>query len=60
MLDLKAIHRGLLGNDRLQQNAKRGDVPLAVAERVEQAATRLFGIDLEGLAKRAAGRQHMK
>ena len=60
MLDLEAVHGGLLGNDRLQQDAKGGNVPLAVAERIKQPAPRMLGIDLEGLVERDARRQHAK
>ena len=51
MLDLEAVHGRSLGNDRLKQDAKRRNVPLAVAQRVKQAAARLFGIDLERLVE---------
>lgn len=58
MLDLETVHRGALGNDRLKQDTKRGNVPLAVAQRVQHAAARLFGIDLERVVKGPARRQH--
>lgn len=60
MLDLEAVHGGLLGNDRLQQQAKGRNIPLAVAERVEQRALGLRGVDFECLVEGAAGGQHAK
>lgn len=58
MLDLETVHGGLLGNDRLQQQTKCGNVPLTVAEGVEQRALRLRGVDFKRLVEGAAGRQH--
>ncbi len=58
MIDLEAVHGGLLGDDRLHEHAQGGDVPLAVAEPVEQAADRVLGIDLERRIEGATGREH--
>jgi hypothetical protein len=58
VIDLKAIHCGMLGNDRLEQQSQRRNVPLAFPKRKEQPPPRVFRIDLEGLIKGSAGRQH--
>ncbi len=60
MVDLEVIHGGAVGKDGLQQQPQRRDVPLAIAQVVEQAALGLAGNDLEGLVERTAGRQHAK
>ena len=60
MLDLEAVHGGFLGDDRLEQEAKRRNIPLAVAQIVKQAVPHLLGIDFERLVEGAAGRQDVK
>lgn len=56
MLDFEVIHCRLLGNDRLQQNTQIGNVPLAIAKRVEQTTARLLGLDVEcGIEGAACG-----
>ncbi len=58
MVDFEAVHGGVLGDDGLHQHAQRRDIPLPVAQAVEQGADGLFGVDCEGLVERAAGGQH--
>jgi hypothetical protein len=58
--DLEPVHRRLLGDDRLQQEAQGRDVPLAVAQAVEQPPLGLARIDLEGLVERSARGQHVE
>jgi hypothetical protein len=45
VLDLVALDRGAPGDDRLEQVAQVGDVPLPVAELVEVAAEGLVAAD---------------
>ncbi|MCQ1574320.1 hypothetical protein NFO65_26700 [Neorhizobium galegae] len=54
MLDLKAVHRRLGGDDGFEQRAQGGDVLLPVAEQIQQAPPRLRLIDVESLVERAA------
>lgn len=60
MLDLKAVHRRLSGNDGFEQCAQGGDVPLPVAEQIQQAPARLRLVDLESLVERAARCHNVK
>jgi hypothetical protein len=57
VLDLEAVHRRVLGDDGLEQDPKGGDVPLPVAQVVQQAAHGVLRIDLEDLVEGPAGRQ---
>ena len=58
MLDLIALHHAVLGNDLFQEHAELRDVPLAVAQRIEQPTLGVLGADLEGQIERAAGGDH--
>ena len=60
MADFEVVHRGVLGDDGLQQQPQGRDVPLAVAQVVKQAAVGVLRIDLEDLVERAAGDDHPK
>jgi hypothetical protein len=55
VLDLVAVHDKLLRQDFFQQHPQRGDVPLAVAQRVQQPALRILRVGAEGVVERAAG-----
>ena len=56
LLDLIRLHHRVLGHDLFQKQTERGDVPLAVPERVEPPSLGVLSIDLEGQIKRAARR----
>ncbi len=60
VLDLEIVHRDAVGDDRLEQVAQRRYVPLAVAEREQQAAVRVGRLHLEGLVEGAARREHVE
>jgi hypothetical protein len=57
VLDLEAVHRRVFRDDGLEQDPKGGDVPLPVAQVVEQAAHGVLRIDLKDLVEGTAGRQ---
>ena len=58
VLDLIAFHHAVLGNDLFQEHAELRDVPLAVAQRVEQPALGVLGADPEGQVEGTAGGDH--
>jgi hypothetical protein len=58
MLDLVTFHHALLGHDLLQKEMQLGNVPLAVAQCVEQPAQGVGRADPEGRTEGAAGREH--
>ena len=58
VLHLEAVHRLVLGDDRLDQQPQRRDIPLAVAELEERPATRLRRILLEIFVEAAARGKH--
>ena len=41
MFDFVSLDRAMLGNDLFQKPSKRGDIPLALGQLVEQAALSL-------------------
>src|SRR5438105_2608359 len=55
VLELEVVEDGALGDDVLQQGPQVGDVPLAVAQLVDQAALGLPGRDVERLVEGAVG-----
>ena len=58
MLDFVSLDRATLGNDLFQKPSKRGDIPLALGQLVEQAALSLGRLCPERLVERAACREH--
>jgi hypothetical protein len=55
VLDLIVVEGGLLGKDGLQQLAQPGDIPLLVAQVVDQLPDGLLGLSLEDSIEGAAG-----
>ena len=55
VLQLKVVEDGTLGDDVFEQSPQVGNVPLAVAQLVNEPVHRLFGGDLKGLIERAVG-----
>ena len=55
VLQLKVVEDGALGNDVFEQRPQVGDVPLAVAQLVNQAVLGFFGGDVKGLIESAVG-----
>jgi hypothetical protein len=58
VLDLEIVHRAMLGNDGLDQQAQGRHVPLAVAELEEPASASARRILFEMLVEAAAGGEH--
>lgn len=58
MLHLIVFHHALLGYDFFQQQSKPWNVPLAIAQLVEQPALGVLGADLENRIERAARGDH--
>ena len=58
MLDLERVHGGALRDDFLQKDAKRWNVPLTVAERVERPAQNILAADPERQVVGAADGEH--
>ncbi len=58
MIHFEAVHGGVFGDDRLKQEPKRRDVPLAVAQGIEQAAQGVLRIDLKYFVEGSTGRQN--
>ena len=56
VLELEVVEDGALGDDVLEQGPQVGDVPLAVAQLVDEAALGLRGRDVERLVEGAVGR----
>ncbi len=56
VLELEVVEHGALGDDVLEQGPQVGDVPLAVAQLVDEAALGLSGRDVERLVEGAVGR----
>jgi hypothetical protein len=52
MLDLEPFNRGAVRNDAFEQGAKRGNVPLAVAEIVDEASLGLAAAGAKRLVER--------
>ena len=55
VLELEVVEDGALGDDVLEQGPQVGDVPLAVAQLVDEAALGLLGRDVERLVEGAVG-----
>ena len=55
VLELEVVEDGALGDDVLEQGPQVGDVPLAVAQLVDEAALGLRGRDVERLVEGAVG-----
>ena len=55
VLQLEVVEDGALGDDVLEQGPQGGDVPLAVAQLVDEAVLGLLGGDVEGLVEGAVG-----
>ena len=55
VLELKVVEDGTLGDNVFEQRPQVGDVPLAVAQLVNQAVLGLFGRDVKGLIEGAVG-----
>ncbi len=55
VLELEVVEDGALGDDVLEQGPQVGDVPLAVAQLVDEAALGLPGRDVERLVEGAVG-----
>ena len=60
MFELEVLENRALGDDVLQQSAKIGDVPLAVAQLLDQMVLGFLGRNLEGLVESTVGRVHAK
>ena len=60
MLDLEAFDRGAMRDDAFQQGAQRRNIPLPVAQIVDQAALGLVRAGAEGLVKGAVGRRDVQ
>src|SRR5580700_5843006 len=58
MLDLERVHGGALRDDFLQKDAKSGNLPLAVAERIERPAQDVLTVDPERQIVGAADGEH--
>ena len=58
MFDLIIIERGGLRKDFRQEPPELGDVPLAVTKIVDKTADGFGWLNLKGLIKVAAGREH--
>ena len=56
VLELEVVEDGARGNDILEQCPQVGDIPLTVAQFVDEAALRLPGRDVKRLVERAVGR----
>ena len=54
--DLEVAERAVLGEDVLEERPQLGDIPLAVAQLVDEPALGLLGLDPEVLVERAARR----
>ena len=55
MIELKVVEDGTLGDDVFKQGPQVGDVPLAVAQLINETAFGLHGRNVERLVKRAVG-----
>ena len=55
VLQLEVVEDGALGDDVLEQGPQVGDVPLAVAQLVDEAVLGLLGRDVKGLVEGAVG-----
>ncbi len=55
VLELEVVEDGALGDDVFEQGPQVGDVPLAVAQLVDEAALGLPGRDVERLVEGAVG-----
>ena len=55
VLELKVVEDGTLGDNILQQGPQVGDVPLAVAQLVNEAVLGFFRRDVKGLIESAVG-----
>ncbi len=55
VLQLEIVEDGTLGDDVFEQRPQVGDVPLAVAQLVNEAVLGLFGGDVKGLIESAVG-----
>ena len=58
VFQLKIIEDGTLGDDVFEQAPQVGDVPLAVAQLVNEAVLGFFGRDVKGLIESAIGGLH--
>ncbi len=56
LLDLISLHHGMPRQDFLQQQSQIGDVPFAIAQRVDEAALNVLFGDLERQIEGAACR----
>src|SRR5687768_2979370 len=55
VVELEVVEDGAFGDDVLKEGPQVGDVPLAVAQLVDEAALGLAGRDVEGLVESAIG-----
>ena len=58
LFHLEVLEMAVPGQDHFQQGPQAGDVPLAVAQLVDQPALRVRGGDLEALVEGPVGRPH--
>src|SRR5436190_11765216 len=56
MRELKVVEDGALGDNVLEQSPQVGDVPLAVAQLVNEAVLGFCGRDVKGLIESAVGK----
>jgi len=60
MFDLERVHGGALRDDFLQKDAKRWNLPLAVAERVERPAQDVLTVDPKRQVDLASSRRRTR
>ena len=58
VFQLEIVEDGTLGNHVFEQRPQVGDVPLAVAQLVNEAVLGFFGRDVKGLIEGAVGGSH--